>query len=143
MVKPKFYYHITQNKWPKRIKLIPRIEGQHRSEDEPLISRTCVAPSIEGCLIALGSCLLLSRPIYIYRTIKKVSVRNPYKVIDSCVTKEKWITKPIKFMKIGKINDLLPKEIYYLSVGGYSDLKFQDNALNDLKRMKLSFIDFS
>lgn len=143
MVKPKFYYHITQKKWPERVKLIPRSEGEHRLDNEPLIERICVSPTIEGCLVALGSCLLLSRPIYIYRTIKKVSVKNPYRVLDSHVTKEKWIIKPIKFMKIGKINKFLPKELYYLSAGGHDDHKFQYNMLNNLKEMNLNFVDFT
>lgn len=98
---------------------------------------------IEGCLVALGSCLALQKTTYIYRTINKVIARNPYNVIDSCITKEKWLIKPIRFMKIGKINKLLPKEIYYLSVGGCNDLKFQDNLFKALLEMNRSFVNFA
>src|ERR1700748_916649 len=135
MIKPKFYFHITQEKWPERITLRPKIYGKFRSIDEPEIARTCVAPTIKGCLIAMGACLFINKPIYIYRTINKVSARNPYSVIDSCITKEKWLTKPIRFMKVGKINKLLPKEIYYLEVGGWDCMKFQDNLFKSLKDM--------
>jgi hypothetical protein len=142
MLAPKFYYHITQQKWPERITLTPKLDGPNRSIDEPETYRTCVSPTIEGCLIALGSCLAMNKKTNIYRTINKVVARNPYAVIDSCITKEKWLTKPIRFMKVGKINKLLPEEIYYLSVGGCNDLKFQDNLFKALVEMNRSFVDF-
>lgn len=140
MRNPKYYYHITQKKWPDKLILYPQIDGEHRSDDEPILTRTCVAPTIEGCLVALGCCLSMCRQIYIYRTQNKVLARNPYKVEDSWITKEKWLIKPITFKKYGLINDKLPKELYYMGVGGYSNQKEQLAMLEQLKNMKLSFV---
>ena len=143
MANPKFYYHLTQDlTWPDKIILYPRIEGQNRSDDEPLVPRTCVAPTIEGCIIALGSCLALYYTTYIYRTVNKVLARNPYSVNDSHITKEKWITKPITFKLVGVLNDFLPEDIYWISTGGYSDLKYQKKYMKKLQKMKLSFVDW-
>jgi hypothetical protein len=142
MACPKYYYHITQNKWPERLTLKPRIEGVNRSMDEPEVSRICVAPTIEGCLVALGCCLSICNYSYIYRTENKVLARNPYRVEDSSITKEKWITKQILFKKIGIINDYLPHELYYMGVGGYSNLKEQKAMLKKLNKMNLNFVDW-
>jgi hypothetical protein len=142
MIVPKFYYHLTQHKWPKEITLIPKIEGDHRACDEPEISRTCVSPTIEGCLVALGCCLGKSNITYIYCTKNKVLAKNPYRVADSSITKEKWLIKPIKFERIGIINKLLPQELYYLGVGGYSNQDEQISMLKKLKKMNLSFVDW-
>lgn len=142
MLKPKFYYHLTQKEWPERITLSPREDGDHRAEHEPVISRTCVAPTIEGCLVALGSCLSTYRTINIYRTVTKVQARTPYRVDDSFITKEKWIVKPIRFMKIGIINDSLPDYVREISSGDSLAFEEQESAMIDLKSMKLNFVDW-
>lgn len=142
MANPKYYYHITQKKWPDKLTLYPKVHGYNRCTEEPEIARTCVSPIIEGCLIALGLCLMIKRPIYIYRSENKVLARNPYRVIDSFITKEKWITKPIIFKKVGVINDDLPEEIRWLSTGNCHGLKDQKKYFNKLNKMNLSFVDW-
>ena len=105
------------------------------------MARTCVAPTIEGCLVALGCCLSEYKQTYIYRTQNKVLARNPYKVEDSWITKEKWLINPINFKKIGIINDKLPSELYCMGVGGYSNQQKQLEMFRKLKNMKLSFVN--
>ena len=143
MTKSNYYYHVTQKKWPNKIILSPKIKGDHRSPDEPLIARTCVSPTIEGCLVALGYCLSLRKKVYIYRTENKVLAENPYNVFDSYITKEKWLIKPIKFKKIGILNNKFPEEIRWLQVGGIDNLDMQVKYLFKLKKMKLNFVDWT
>ena len=143
MVKRQFYYHITQKKWPKRITLTPRNKGDHRAVNEPEVSRICVSPSIEECVIALGTCLICHFNINIYRTVSKVSAINPYDVTDSHITKEKWLIKPTRFMKVGTINYLIPGTIFDLSVGNAVGIEKQSEALQNLKDMKLRFVTWT
>jgi len=144
MTDREYFYHITQKKWPQKITLYPKIQGQHRSILEPKISRICVSSTIEGCLIALGSCLWQNKSIFVYRTSVKVKAYNAVDVCDSKITKEKWLKTPIKFVKIGTVNKLLPREIFYLPAGtGLEfDLKAQLNWYNILYDMNFSFVDF-
>ena len=100
MVEPKFLYHLTEERWGKKVKLYPREDGFNRSSDEPDISRTCVSPDITRCFLALpyDNCTY-----FIYRTIKKTRAYYPTKVIDSAVTREKWLLSPFTFIRIGII----------------------------------------
>ena len=140
MLAPKFYYHLTQQTWPERITLYPQIDGEHRSDDEPEVCRTCVAPTVEGCLIALGQCLYGCREVSIYRTVNKVKARNPYQVYDSYLTKEKWLMKPIRFMKVGFINEFLPQSVRHFCPGDYKATPNQEMCLRELKNLKGKFI---
>jgi hypothetical protein len=140
MVKRHFYYHVTQKKWPKRITLSPRKIGEHRAIDEPEINRICVSPSIEECIIALGSCLKYYSNINIYRTVSKVYAYNSYDIPDSHITQEKWLINPTRFMKIGAVNYLIPESIFDLSVGNSSGFEKQIENLKKLQNMKLKFV---
>jgi len=101
-----YYYHISHEGNPlHREKDIPfslyaRIDGDNRCEDEPRIKRTCVSPSIIRCLCALT----YSRKVYIYRTLKKISPYKAKGVVDSRLTKEKWVLGRCDFIYIGEWN---------------------------------------
>jgi hypothetical protein len=144
MAIPKYYYHITQKSWPDKITLRPKKSGCNRASTEPKIYRTCVSSSIEGCLVALGCCLYwqgIDLPgIDIYRTVNKVLAVEPYDVLDSCVTKEKWLTRPIRFEKVGFINKKLPKQVYNLSTGDLDRVPSQYKLLDLLRNRKQNFV---
>ncbi len=143
MATPKYYYHITQKQWPQEVTLKPRNKGWHRALTEPKTYRTCVSASIEGCLVALGSCLLWKSNlpgISIYRTLNKVIAKNTYDVADSAVTKEKWLTRPIKFIKVGFMNENLPEKLLKLSTGDLNKVPSQYKMLDLLKSKKRNYI---
>jgi hypothetical protein len=101
----RYYYHITDRYWPKRITLEPRDNGDNRTFCESDMPRICVAPSISHCLVALPPYTLK-----VYRTKNKVKAYCPYGIPDSEITKEKWITKTTAFIKVGEIKkELLEK----------------------------------
>lgn len=140
MATPKYYYHITQRKWPDKITLRPKKSGCHRASNEPKIYRTCVSSTIEGCLVALGCCLYSNVTISIYRTVNKVLAVEPYDVSDSHVTKEKWLTRPIKFKKVGIINNKLTSQVYNLSTGDLDTLPGQYKLLDYLRNRKQNYV---
>lgn len=136
----KYYYHITTKSWTKNILLKPRKYGPNRAEEEPNISRTCVAPTIEGCLIALGSCLPLCSDIYVYRTVRKVNAIKPTDVIDSKITGEMWLLRPINFKLLAKIKKKsLPEHLYRLDVGRQEALKLQKKYKKILKKNMIKY----
>lgn len=104
-MKKQYYYHITDENWGNHIVLNPRKDGDNRDPKEPLTSRICVCPTIEGCLIAIY--LQDMRTINVYRTEKEVLAENPYQVLDAHITGEKWLTKPTKFIYIGNLDKTL------------------------------------
>jgi len=140
MVK-RYYYHLTQKCWAKKVTLEPRIKGCHRGWKEPRCKRTCVSPSIDKCLIALGHCLQ-NKYVYIYRTEKKVLARPAINVNDSKITNEKWLTRRIKFVRVGEIERNHPdlRAILNMSVGGVCHLKNQKRQLQKLMKLKKSYV---
>ncbi len=131
----KYYYHITTRSWPKNVLLKPRKYGANRADEEPKTARICVAPTIEGCLIALGSCLPLSSDLYIYRTVRKINAIKPIDVIDSEITEEMWLLRPINFKYVGKIKKkTLPEHLYWLDVGRKEALNLQKKYKKILKK---------
>lgn len=130
-----FYYHITTKAWPDELTLSPRKYGVNRGEDEPNISRICVAPTVEGCLTALGSCLTGSSNIYIYRTVRKVKAIKPNSVVDAKITGEMWLLRPIKFKYIDTIKkNTLPEYLFWMQAGIEETLHEQKNIKRLLKR---------
>lgn len=118
MGRRKYLYHITQQKWHKEKILKPRVLGEFRLDEEPETPRICVAPTIEGCLVAVGRCLDKKKPIYIYRTKYKVSSVLPENIIDCKITCERWIIRPVKFIKVGEIDkNKLPQDFFSLHIG--------------------------
>jgi hypothetical protein len=123
---PRYYYHVTQEEWPNKIKLRPRSFGDNRSDDEPTDSRICVAPTIEGCLVALGLCLSDCSNTYVYRTVRKVLAKKPYNVVDASISGEAWLTKPTTFKLYGEIvHENLPLNFFKLSVGDPDAISLQ------------------
>ena len=159
-----YAYHITMQNWGKSKVLKPRKTGYNRACDEPQVSRTCVCPTIEGCLIALGACLPFvyaglgyiwsakteeysKRKIYayVYRTENPVGLNKPYEVDDAQITGERWLIKPAKFILIGKIlldNRGILKHVQRLNPGNRAEIIKQKNVLNKLKKAKLSYMDW-
>ena len=99
----RFYYHITNEYLGNKIvTLSPRKFSPSRPVEEPKLSRLCVAPSVPHCLVSIAMCG--ESKIHIYRTFNKVQAYYPYGVVDSHVTKEKWILFPIKFILVKEIS---------------------------------------
>jgi len=112
-----YYYHITQKNWPYKKKLKPKSYGSNRSDEEPDDRRICVSSTIEGCLLALGSCLDW-RATFIYRTSSKVVAKKPYNVEDAKITGEMWLVRPSSFELYGEINlENLPESLLNTNVG--------------------------
>jgi len=99
----KYWYHCTKKDFGEEMTFEPRGWGEHRCDEEPKISRTCVGPKISNCIVALPFCMYEDFEISVYRTKNKVYANHPYKVGDSKVTREKWLTKDIKFVKVGEV----------------------------------------
>lgn len=111
--RPRFFYHITQSlklisiNGDRRVILKPIGSGDklaaNRGFDEPSIRRICVAPSVSGCMTALDELLDNSKCIFVYRTAKKVVGIYPWKVYDSEITCEKWLTRQTRFELVGVV----------------------------------------
>jgi len=113
-----YYYHVTQKIWPYKKLLKPKSYGSNRGDDEPTDRRICVAPTIEGCLLALGSCLDCYNRAFVYRTSNKVIAKKPYDVDDAKITGEMWLIRPTSFEQYGEILiGNLPESLLYTSVG--------------------------
>jgi hypothetical protein len=131
MVTPKFLFHLTvSKKWGDKKKIEPRLKGRNRAFGEPEISRICVSPDITGCLLAIP--YTDRQTYYIYRTYKKVRAYYPYEVEDSHITKEKWITVPTTFVKIGKISSGLIKK---LPAESCCEVEKQKKSLSKIKKI--------
>jgi hypothetical protein len=136
-----YYYHISVENWRKEKRLTPRIFGINRSDNEPDIARICVSPTIEGCLVALGACLSYEPNIYVYRTKNKVLGKRSYQVVDSHITGERWITRPVKFIKYGKIDiSKLPESLFKLHTGNISDTYQQRKMFDILIRLNKKYL---
>jgi len=123
-------FKITRN-WGKEKILKPRNndESEGRDEREPKFSRICVCPSIPLCFTAFDLC---RKDYYVYRTKEKVQVIYPWRLADKNITKEKWINKPTKFVRVGKINYDIIESLYYrirevgvVFGGTRNDLRYQ------------------
>lgn len=94
-------YHLSRN--PNLTILTPQIpETAIPYNEDVSIPRVCFAPTIEGCLSALGD---ISMEYYVYtpvnQKLKGYSCRSH--VCDAPATGERWIRKPVAVKKIGKI----------------------------------------
>jgi hypothetical protein len=125
-----YYYHITQKRWSNKKILKPRSYGANRGHGEPDDLRICVAPTIEGCLLALGSCLEYYKTTYVYRTSNKVIAKKPYEVDDAKITGEMWLIRPTTFDLYGRvILRELPETLLNIQVGDH-------DAFNDQRYFK-------
>jgi len=113
--RPEYFYHITEQKWSKKITLTPRVHGFKRGGGEPCIARTCVGPSVAYCL---ASTVLDSSNFRVYRTKKKILSYYPVEVEDSMFTREKWLLDPTLFTHICNIPDDLITEIWNNGLDG-------------------------
>lgn len=138
-----YYYHITQKNWPPKKLLKPKSYGSNRGDDEPTDCRICVAPTIEGCLLALGCCLDNWRPAFVYRTSNKAIAKKPYDVTDAKITGEMWLIKPTSFEQYGEIIiKNLPGLLLSTTVGGYESLEDQRYFKRQLLKNKNWFIKY-
>ena len=143
--KPRYYYHVTEQKWSDKVILTPKIDGPNRDINEPKTPRICVCPTIEQCFVAI---YFKDDPKwYIYRTEKKEIATYSRNISDSYITGEQWLRKKTIFIKIGSIttSQLLTKEIqpiedeswYCLGDGGKESERWQKKAVKVLKKNKL------
>lgn len=99
-----YWYHISTTVTGKEVVFYPQTndEGFFRSSDEPDICRTCVAPTLEQCIISIPYSYYDCYNIY--RTKNKIMAYEAYDVFDSNITEEHWLYRPIKFKCQGKID---------------------------------------
>ncbi len=107
LTKPQFFYHITDENWGKKKKLVPR-DNDHpnvcnRCEEEPNTPRICVCPTVAKCLSAVE----LSGNVRIYRTYRPCRAHYPRRVSDSRITKERWLFRPTVFVRVGSLSHWL------------------------------------
>lgn len=100
----RYWYHVSSTLKRNEEYLSPwgNRKGFNRTYSEPEGNRICVSPSIEQCLTAVP--YRLSSEFSIYRTKTKVKANKPFGVFDMNVTKEGWLQKPTRFIKVGVIN---------------------------------------
>lgn len=129
--KPQYFYHISTYDLGKSKIFKPKV-GDFAC-DEPDTPRICVAPTVAHCL----SSIYVDDRRHIYRTKRKEKAVYPYNVIDSCVTKEKWLLKPTKFIKVHIIPMEVSEKIYYVSSKHRGDgcLKSQRNDLKNISQI--------
>lgn len=89
-------FHLTVRDFGEKVTLIPQEKGQHRPYQEPEVPRICVAPTISGCLLALGPLFCFDDRVYVYQT--NAPTLEPYDVLDSHLTGERWIVQPAFFI---------------------------------------------
>ena len=145
MASKQYYYHVTQRKWTKNKLLHPKNNGCHRGPAEPQCKRICVSPSVETCLVALGCCLFRRCDIFIYRTANPVLGRPSVGVVDAILTKERWLTRSTKFVRVGTIpyqNEHMIRSLFSLTSGEKSDIPKQMEHLKRLFKLKQSYIEW-
>lgn len=99
----RYYYHLTENKhWGDSVILQPQDSGCNRGAYEPLIPRTCVAPSLFHCLCAVP--FRYCRDYKLYRTKIPIQAYYPFGVYDMIYTQEKWILEPCEFVFVEAFN---------------------------------------
>jgi hypothetical protein len=133
----RYYYHIRQSgSWGEKVTLEPRADGPNRNDLEPDVPRICVAPTIAQCIVALGN-IINARPIYVYRTAKKLSTKEvvePWEVPDAMITDEAWIVEPCEFV----FDRVITSHCYYnaptAGSRAYDYLLAQDNYLKIIKK---------
>lgn len=127
---PKYYYHLTDEKWPKNKLLKPRSDGEKRDTFyEPDFSRICVSSSIEGCLVSIY--LHDMERFRIYRTKDKTTALKPFDVWDADITDEYWLDQPTKFILIGELEKPLLAEFIESGKKLFSGMQY---ALGDGKK---------
>lgn len=103
------YFHCSQNIRGNVVGLTPRGSGPNRGEGEPDILRTCVCSRISHCLAA--ALFSANKTIRVYAAI--AYAWTPYDVIDSELTKEKWILEYSIFRKVAEIPKQVAAKLYY------------------------------
>ncbi len=124
----RYWYHCSDRDHRKSIKLAPRTYGKNRGEDEPNTDRICVAPKISNCLVAIPS--IQMRKIYIYRTKNQIYAYYPYGIKDSKITREKWLIKPINFIKVDYIDFFEEGDLHKIT---------DSSCNNDKEQIKLKY----
>lgn len=142
-----YFYHISQELSPKDHILGPRRDGQNRACEEPDIPRICVCPTIAGCISAVGPCLRRNIKIRVFKTKNKVNAVVPYgppaapeygkaAVIDSYITKEKWLIRKTSFKFIGYIDLMKFDDLLRFRPGSQKSIKRQQKAMEALLKIE-------
>ena len=99
-------YHLSERNLDGQI-LHPKVPDnfltKHGFEDNTT-PRVCFSTSIAKCLIAFSS-NLAGKELYVHKAIDPGKVYQPSleEVPDCKITGEKWVMRPVKLKKIGKI----------------------------------------
>lgn len=105
----RYWYHCTADYHGERYSF-ERRPPVHRSENEPITPRICVAPSVIQCFTAVM--FPRGTTVNVYRTCER---RKAYfaqrEIWDAVITDEHWLWPPVAFELVGKVPSVLSEEI--------------------------------
>lgn len=134
-----FYWHLSTSEelGASVVRFIPKVRGEHRNDDEPLISRFCVAKTPGGCFVALPY-EDNSPQYFLYRSSHKIITHRPYNVPDSRVTGERW--------KLSRCNMTLIREFTPDEVAEIYDIfkraaRYRECSIYDIGHARLSILE--
>jgi hypothetical protein len=131
------YYHLSEKDYGKTVEFAPRDPGVSGESDIP---RICVAPTVEGALVALGGYLDENSVISIYElTGDPRMVPADVSVLDRKVTEEMWVLDTSVFEKVGNvpmedIPDDLWRRLRSLNIGTFEDVHKQGEIKEELEQ---------
>jgi len=109
----KEYYHLSANNYGEKVKFTPRNPDVPGESNLP---RICVATTIEGALVALGSLLYVygALHVFIYQATGDPEIISPNRsVVDRKITGEMWIVEPTVFERVGKLTKYsMPRKLW-------------------------------
>lgn len=112
--KRQYFYHVSHKSLGNNPVLKPRFGGSNRDMfGEPYVKRTCVSISPAYCF---GAIPIKDSVYFIYRTKKRVRGVFPYQkdwrcVHDARITKERWLTYPVSFVKIVTLPEIVVEDM--------------------------------
>lgn len=133
----RYWYFVTQDFMGNQMELKPRIPFS-AGDDEPLVYRICVAPTVAHCMSAIS--MQPSDPIYVYRTARKLTAEKAWDVGDSPITHEHFLRRKSKFEFVAAISPEWVRA--YWKRGAFEDRGFKPgcNGYTEQKRQKEQLI---
>jgi hypothetical protein len=97
----KYWFHITDQDWPSKIVLEPKLYGDNWGPDEAGPSRISVAPTIEQCFAAVPYSEY-DTDYQVFKTEQQVDAEPADNDIigDFAITNEHWLFEPTSFIKV-------------------------------------------
>jgi len=95
-------YHLSERWLGQRVTLAPRIPRDRAPFEDRRVRRICVAPTVQGCLLALRGCFYNRGVWWIYAT-SGVDAVEPISVPDASETGERWLLHPTEMVCVRRI----------------------------------------